>query len=243
MDPIYLYLLLNALTLAYPLAQSFEKRLRFYKGWAGLFAGIAIVGGGFIVWDAWFTSMGVWGFNPTYLTGVQLGNLPIEEWLFFLTVPYACVFLYEVMNYFVKRDVLGPYAHRMALGLAVVLLIVAFIPPFRWYTGLTFVLTAAFLLVHALWLKRPWLGRFFVSYAVALVPFFLVNGALTGSFTDAPVVWYNDVENLGIRLFTIPIEDSMYGLLLLLGTVTVYEEVNARLTLGSVAKRSLSEAY
>ena len=84
------------------------------------------------------------------------------------------------------------------------------------------------MLVHGLWWKRAWLGRFFVSYAVVLIPFFLINGALTGSFTEAPVVWYNDAQNLGIRLFTIPIEDSMYGLLLILGTVTVYEAVNAR---------------
>lgn len=223
---MYLYLGLNLLTISYPLAQSFEKRLQFFKGWKGLFAGIACVGSVFIAWDVWFTSMGIWGFNPTYLTGVSIGNLPLEEWLFFLTVPYACVFIYEVMNHFVKRDLLGRYSSRMAVVLALLLLVVAAMPGYLWYTDLTFTLAAALLLLHGLWWKPPWLGRFFLAYGVVLVPFVLVNGVLTGTGIDAPVVWYNDAENLGIRLATIPIEDCVYNLLLLLGVVTIYEKVN-----------------
>lgn len=219
---------LNLFTISYPLAQSFEWRLRFYRGWKGLFAGIALVGGAFIAWDIAFTAMGIWGFNGTYLTGISIANLPLEEWLFFLTVPYACVFIYEVMNYFVKRDVLGKVAPKVAAGIALLLLAVALFSTFRWYTHVTFIGTALLLLLHAFVWKPRWLGRFFVSYSVSLVPFLLVNGVLTGSWIESPVVWYNDAENLGLRLGTIPIEDSMYALLLLLGTVTVYEWINSR---------------
>ena len=49
-----------------------------------------------------------------------------------------------------------------------------------------------------------------------LIPFFIVNGILTGSFIENEVVWYNNTENLNIRLFTIPIEDSVYAFTLIL---------------------------
>jgi lycopene cyclase domain-containing protein len=68
-----------------------------------------------------------------------------------------------------------------------------------------------------------WLGRFFVGYFVSLIPFLMVNGILTAW----PVVEYNDAENLGIRIFidgwaNIPIDDTIYCLLLLLMNVSLY---------------------
>ena len=56
-----------------------------------------------------------------------------------------------------------------------------------------------------------------------ILPFLIVNGLLTGSFLEEPVVWYNDAQNLGIRIATIPVEDVFYGLLMILVVLTVYE--------------------
>ena len=63
------------------------------------------------------------------------------------------------------------------------------------------------------------MGKFYRAYLVSLIPFFIVNGILT----SLPVVMYNDSENLGIRIFTIPIEDTMYSLLLLLMNIVLFE--------------------
>ena len=48
-------------------------------------------------------------------------------------------------------------------------------------------------------------------YFISIIPFLIVNGILTNGFRfiDAgPVVWYNDAENLSIRLLNIPLEEE-----------------------------------
>ena len=56
-----------------------------------------------------------------------------------------------------------------------------------------------------------------------LIPFFIVNGILTGTGIDEPVVWYNNAENLSIRILTIPIEDIFYGFELIILTIYFQE--------------------
>lgn len=225
---MYTYFLLNICSIAFPLAFSFDKRLNFYKNWKGLFWGIGIMGAIYIVWDMAFTAMGVWGFNEKYLTGWQLANLPLEEWMFFFFIPYSCLFIYEAANYFIKTDYLGKIARPLALALGAVILVIGMGNIDKWYTGMTFIFCGGYLLLHNIVFRPVWLGRFFVGYFFSLIPFLLVNGWLTGGFTAEPVVWYDDTENLGIRIGTIPVEDSVYLLLLLLGITTIYEWVNHR---------------
>lgn len=219
----YIYLGLDLFTISFPLLRSFESRITFWKKWQGLFTGIAIAGFIFLVWDGLFTAYGVWGFNDRYLVGPRFFGMPIEEWTFFLVVPYACMFLYEVMRHFVKRDILGRVARPFSIALMVVLTVIGALNLGKLYTSITFLGTAAFLgwlvFVH----KPAWLGRFYVGYAISLIPFILVNGILTGWLLEEPIVWYNNAENLSLRINTIPVEDSIY-LLLLLGLVTVFYE-------------------
>jgi lycopene cyclase domain-containing protein len=53
-----------------------------------------------------------------------------------------------------------------------------------------------------------------------------VNGALTGMFTEMPVVWYDNTENLGIRLISIPVEDIGYAFSMLFGNLFLFEKLN-----------------
>ena len=68
-----------------------------------------------------------------------------------------------------------------------------------------------------------WLGALFKVYAVLLIPFFIVNGILTGTGIEEPIVWYNNDEIIGFRMLTIPVEDTFYGFLLILLNVYFYE--------------------
>ncbi|MCF8277931.1 MAG: lycopene cyclase domain-containing protein [Flavobacteriales bacterium] len=219
----YTYLLVNLCSVAVPLAFSFESKLQFYKKWKALFPALLLPAIFFLVWDSIFTAQGVWGFNQQYLTGIKLYNLPLEEVLFFFCIPYCCVFTYEVLNHFIKRDVLGKYARHGATILAYMLVALAFKYSDKAYTFWTSVFTLVFLLAHLVLLKKPYWSRLVFAYLVILIPFFIVNGILTGTGLENPVVWYNDDENLGIRLLTIPVEDSMYGFLLIASNISLFE--------------------
>ena len=72
------------------------------------------------------------------------------------------------------------------------------------------------------------MGYFWLAYLVHLIPFFIVNGVLTGAVTPEPVVWYNNAEILGIRLYTIPAEDTVYALTCLLLPITVMEFIQSK---------------
>ena len=86
------------------------------------------------------------------------------------------------------------------------------------YTNCCFLIT----IVILLWVlinKIELLQTFFISYLFILIPFFIINGILTGTYIIDEVVWYNNDHNMGIRLGTIPFEDIFYGFTLLLGII------------------------
>lgn len=217
----YLYLWIDLLTLLGPIALSFDKKVAFYKNWRRLMMSIVIMMLIFIPWDIAFTVNEIWGFNPDYLCGFELLNLPIEEWLFFVVVPYATVFIYECCKaYF--NDVLKSVAQPFLLLLSSVLIILGILNYDQWYTVINFTGVGVFILI-SIGIKQKYLGYLLLAFLISLVPFLFVNGLLTGSLLDDPIVWYNNQENLGVRIFTIPIEDVFYFLFFYLAVLIPYE--------------------
>jgi lycopene cyclase domain-containing protein len=225
-------LLIDLLTLSYPLARSFESRVRFVRYWPGVFLGTAVMMLIFVPWDVWFTAKEIWGFNERFISGIDIGNLPIEEWLFFIVVPFACCFIYEVLNYFVPKPVLAPVQNKITGALIFGSFVLAVVFVDRLYTFTTFSLLSLFLIWHLVINRSPFMGQFYLAYLIIQIPFLLVNGFLTGMFTDEPIVWYNNAENIGVRLITIPIEDMGYNMLMLLIVITVLEMYKSRKLVG-----------
>jgi len=222
-----LYLALDLLAISIPLAFSFEKRLEFYKLWKGLFFSILIVGLVYVTWDSLFTKLGVWGFNNAYLTGKYFFNLPLEEYLFFICVPYAGVFTFHVFKTLMPAFTIQEKNIRIIIFTsAAILLILGLINHSKWYTCSTFIFTAFSLLLSYIFF-RPLLPHFILSYGAILFPFFVMNGILTGLWIENEVVWYNDSENLGIRLITIPVEDVFYGMAMILWNVNLTSYVKS----------------
>lgn len=228
MNSQYLYLSIVLLIILFPFMASFYPKAPFYKNWKNLGIAIVIPAIIFIVWDEVFTQMEIWGFNPKYLTGIYIGSLPLEEILFFICVPYACVFSYFTLNYLVKTDYIFPHHELLSSAFIIVLLILGIYFIDKPYTAVTFISLSLFLAFITLKIRPRYMGHFYLAFGVILIPFFIVNGILTGSFIEDEVVWYNDVATLGIRLGTIPIEDAFYAMLLILMNISIFEWLQER---------------
>lgn len=224
----HLYLALDVLTILFPLLFSFYSKANFSKKWKYLWLAILIPGIVFIVWDEWFTQLGVWGFNERYLSGLYLGSLPLEEILFFICIPYACVFTYEALNYLVKKDYLASSQKVISTVIIFICISIGIFNADKWYTFITFLSLGAYLIILQFVLRVNFLCRFYFSYLFILIPFFIVNGILTGSWIEEPVVWYSHDENLGIRIGTIPVEDAFYGMLLIAMNISIFEWLQER---------------
>lgn len=203
-----------------PFIASFHPKLKFYLKWKNFIAANLIVLTFFLVWDEIFTRKGVWGFNPDYVTGLYVGNLPIEEVLFFICIPYACVFTFHCFRVLIPRFKLKEKSsYYTTMLFTTFLIIMAAFNADKDYTFFTAIFTSLFLILSRF--NKVDLSSLYTAY-LAVIPFFLLsNGYLTGSFTPEPIVWYNNDENLAIRVFTIPAEDFVYGFLMVAGNIVI----------------------
>lgn len=223
----YAYLLVNAACIAVPLVAAFHPKLNFVKHWKALLAANLATMAVFIPWDILFTMRGYWGFNPDYLSGVYFSNLPLEEWLFFLCIPFACVFTVYCFDVLRGNALQLKFNRAMHLGMAALCIFIAFISWGRWYPFITSLLTVV---VSVFFMVRPALTgpNFFLAFAVLLLPFAVSNGVLTGlNFWQYPIwnthpemvgqsiVWYNNAVNSGVRIWSVPVDDFLYAYLLI----------------------------
>ena len=209
MEYKYFYLVLMLLSVFYPLWRSFESKIRFYTKWGELFRSIFCMMLFFIPWDIHFTYHNIWHFNDKMTLGVDFLLLPLEEWLFFIIIPFCCVFIHEVLCYFFPlQKVLIP--NKLLFFLSIILLIIALFYNDRLYTLVCFLFTSlvGFYISKLDTVRQTSIVR---TYLVSLFPFLIINGLLTGSFVLDPIVFYNHNEILGFRILNIPIEDFFYN--------------------------------
>ncbi len=218
----FTYLIIDLGSILVPFIFSFHPKIQFQKQWKNLWPAITLTALLFIAWDMYFTAQGIWGFNERYITGWKIYNLPIEELLFFICIPYASMFTYQCFEIF-KLNVTW-FANNWASALlSGMLLITGIYMHNKAYTCVTGIALSVSIIYIGLIKKPDWLHGFYLMFTVILIPFFIVNGLLTGTCLDEPIVWYNDSENSGVRLLTIPVEDVFYGMLLLLLTTFFFE--------------------
>lgn len=220
-----LYLILNIASLIVPLLFSFGNRMKYFKRWKAVFLSIITTAIFFIMWDIIFTKMGVWSFNLRYHSGIELFQLPIEEWLFFICIPYASIFIHFAFQYFCPNVLLSNRVVKAIYWVLMIVLLPTIVFNYdKWYTLVNYS-CLVLILSYAVFKVPNILNSFFITFLIVLIPFSVVNGILTGSFIDEPVVYYNNNENLGIRLGTIPIEDIGYAFSMLLMSLVLIKKI------------------
>lgn len=225
---MWLYSTLLFFSILVPIALSFDKKLQFYKRWKYLFPSIFVVAFIYIAFDILFTKLGIWGFNPQYHLNKLLLGLPMEEWLFFLIIPYASIFLHEsLVLYFPDFKLKNSVSKILSAIVIICLLIVLFFNFDKAYT--VYIFSSVIIAISLSFFdKSEVINSYYLTFLVILFPFIVVNAILTGSFIDQEVVWYNNSENLGIRFLTIPIEDFGYAFSLVLFNLLLIAKLKSR---------------
>lgn len=212
------YLILNILIILGPLALSFEHRIRYIKKIAPVLTSVALAGGAYILWDIAATARGDWSFNDKFLTGFKVINLPVEEILFFFSVPFACIFIYENVEYYLSRKRLN-ISSNFFLTLSFLFFAVALLFKDQYYTLSVLMAVSLFFVIAVLFFKDVLNSRIFWIYIlISYIPFLIVNYFLT----SLPIVTYNENAIWGIRITTIPLEDFFYSFSMLSFFLIVY---------------------
>lgn len=225
MEPIYLYLLLGSLLVPLLYSIFVFDIIKYWKQFSFSTIVIAIV---FLIWDYFFTKAGIWGFNYDYCLGIKIFKMPIEEWLFFLIIPFCSLFIhYAFVHLFPTFQLRKKPAVYITIALIATSIILVLMNFSKSYTVVSFTVLT-FVLLLGLIYHKILLQKFYFTFLIILIPFLIINGILTGSLTVSPVVWYNDLENLGFRIHTIPIEDVGYCFSLLFGNLMIFENLKKK---------------
>lgn len=213
------YLIFNIVVIACPLVVTrFVKQawLPFFKPFVISFM---LVSTPFLIWDHAVTDV-FWSFNPLYTTGWKVGNLPIEEVLFFLTVPYACIFVWDILSQKVKDT-------YVSIFYPIALLSLTFWGVYMgiqglWYTASVYLLLPVSVLLDMILQTQLFRNKTFYLFLLIVVGLTLV---FNGYLTARPVVTYNTDLKTNMNIFSIPIEDIIYGICLIGLHAMVYERV------------------
>jgi lycopene cyclase domain-containing protein len=207
----YTYSLILFFTVIICFVASFDKRIQFNHHFGAFLKAAIVVAIPFIIWDIWFTAHGVWWFNTNYTLGITIAGLPLEEILFFIFIPFSCIFTYYTIDKYYKWEVLSAFNNLLVFVSLIILSVVGLLNTDKIYTFITALVTVLTLLYLHFVAKVTWLTKASLVFTILMLGFFPVNGVLTGSFIENPIVNYNPNDFLGIRMFTIPIEDAVYG--------------------------------
>lgn len=229
----YEYLIFNIIVISGPLFFGSLKRFFFLNYLKEALVSIVISAIPFIIWDMAVTNRH-WFFAEQYTMGIRFFGLPFEEILFFFTVPFACLFTWQmVKKYFISSSYTSNHINSIADNFfsnkTIIFLVILFliISIFSFFNGLEYTsLSALFFSISILFdkyfgAKIIFTKRFVVYFIFVSIFTVIFNGYLTWR----PIVTYDEIYQIGFRIFTIPIEDFFFGYALLILATSLFEKM------------------
>ncbi len=189
-------------TLLISLVSGVKRRYR------SLLFSVGVVSPLYLVWDFLATWKDSWHFNPKWVLGIYVVDLPIEEVLFFFVTPFATLLIYDFVMQKVKdREFTFVTRGRVTAVALLLLLADVFLTSYS-YTFIDLVYVASSLLlvefVDSSMLKSR---NYWIFVLLTYIPFMVFDFFLT----SLPVVIYGPHSILGVRIITIPVEDALYS--------------------------------
>ncbi|MFO0881944.1 MAG: lycopene cyclase domain-containing protein [Candidatus Saccharimonadales bacterium] len=221
----YYYLLFNLLVFVPVLILSFTTDVKPHRHLKALLGAFLLVCVPFILWDAWAVHAGHWGFNSNYVLSPRFINLALEEILFFITVPFAMIYVWGVIRKFVDDVQIKTWIPlallSLAAGAAGALLV------WYWDRGYTraAMIAALIAVIVAGCSTLVFTLRFWVFQVVLLLLFLIANWVLTA----LPIILYSNAEIIGTKILTIPLEDFFFNFALINLFLITYNWLDSRL--------------
>lgn len=222
MSYTYLYINFALLLLSVLLFSSKKVDFKGQRKYIILAAMITVFA--FSVPTEFLTQLKVFVFNPPYLTGIILWELPLEESLLTLLLPLCGLSAYLFLNAKYPKNTLEKYSLALSNILLGISIAMIFFGYQKLYTMYTFVILLVFLLYIEYVNKLRFMYKFYRAYLFSLIPFYVVFGILTST----PVIQYTTSETLDFRLGQIPFETHFYFMDMLLLTVYLFELFKSR---------------
>lgn len=221
----YIFLSILILILIIPLYYTVTGKYDFRNKLRYGMPAIFITGFMFLLWDIRFTEVGIWSYDPDYTIGLFHKSLPIEQWLVYFVFPFAALLVYEIIKTRLRSLDFNNVFTAVSLLLVVAFAIVAYLFRVRIYTFFSFLFTTIYL-AYTIFRKqfKPNLTRFFLTYFIVLVPYFILNWFLTWNLA----IEYHQEQVLNVWIGMVPVENFVYLFLLLLINITVYEYLSVK---------------
>jgi lycopene cyclase domain-containing protein len=146
-------------------------------------------------------------------------GLPLEEVLFFITVPFSCLFVFESILYFIGDSKLFTPKKWILYVIGALIGLSSLIFYGKEYTFLAIISVALTVFIVSMVNMDLFSSKAYWLYAfLTLILFLIFNYFLTST----PVVLYSNYAITGFRITTIPIEDFLFNYSMLTNYLIIY---------------------